>query len=190
MVRIIAIAATVLAFSAAQSAAETLRQLGPHQHGHGTLNLAIEGQTVQMELKVPGADIVGFEYEAETTEDQAKVKAAEETLAQPLALFVLPSDAGCKVTSAKVVIAPEFESDHDEHEHGADADAHEAEHSEFHAKYALWCSDVAAIRTISFPYFDSFPNSEELTVTLITEKSQKAFEVSRQQTLIDIRGMM
>jgi len=190
MIRIIAIAATVLAFSAARAAADPVRQLGPHQHGHGTLNLAVEGQTVQMELKVPGADIVGFEYEAKTTEDRAKVKAAEETLAQPLALFALPSKAGCKVTSAKVVIVPESESDHDEHEHGADADAHEAEHSEFHAKYALSCSDVAAIKTISFPYFDSFPNSEELAVTLITEKSQKAFEVNREHALIDIRGMM
>jgi len=194
MIRAIAVTATILALSAAHAAAEPVRQLGPHQHGHGTLNLAIEGQTAQMELEVPGADIVGFEYEAETAEDQAKVKAAEEKLAQPLALFVLPSDAGCKVTSAKVVIARESETGHDAHEHEddthAEADGHEAEHSEFHAEYALSCSDVAAITTISFPYFNAFPNSEELAVTLITEKSQKAFEVNREHALIDIRGMM
>jgi Protein of unknown function (DUF2796) len=196
MIRAIAMTATVLALSTTPAAAETVRQLGPHQHGHGTLNLAVEGKTVTMAFEVPGADIVGFEYEATSPEDKAKVKAAEETLKKPLALFVLPRNAGCKVTSAKVVIARESEADHDAHEHEhendahADADGHEAHHSEFHADYALSCSDPAAITTISFPYFDAFPNSEELAVTLITEKSQKAFEVNRQQALIDIRGMM
>jgi Protein of unknown function (DUF2796) len=194
MIRAIAVTATILALSAGHTAAETMRQLGPHQHGHGTLNLAVEGQTVKIALEVPGADIVGFEYEAITAENQAKVKAAEEKLAQPLALFVLPHSAGCKVTSVKVVIARESETDHDAHEHEhdahAEADGHEAEHSEFHANYAISCSDPAAITTISFPYFDAFPNSEELAVTLITEKSQKAFEVNREQPLIDIRGMM
>ena len=194
MIRAISVTATILALSASHGVAESVRQLGPHQHGHGSLNLAVEGQTVQMALEVPGADIVGFEYEATTAEDQGKVQAAEEKLAQPLALFVLPRNAGCKVTSAKVVIARESETDHDAHEHEenahAEADGHEAEHSEFHAEYALTCSNVAAITTISFPYFDAFPNSEELAVTLITEKSQEAFEVNREHALIDIRGMM
>lgn len=198
MIRAIAVTTTILSLSATYAAAEPVRQLGPHQHGHGTLNLAIEGQTVQMELEVPGADIAGFEYEATSADDQAKVKAAEDKLAQPLALFVLPRNAGCKVISAKVVIAHESEEDHEaheqthEHEDDAQAEAggHEAEHSEFHAKYALSCSNVAAITTIAFPYFDAFPNSEELAVTLITEKSQKVFEVDREHALIDIRGMM
>ena len=107
MIRAISVTATILALSASHGVAESVRQLGPHQHGHGSLNLAVEGQTVQMALEVPGADIVGFEYEATTAEDRAKIQGAEEKLAQPLALFVLPRNAGCKVTSAKVVIARE-----------------------------------------------------------------------------------
>ena len=47
-----------------------------------------------------------------------------------------------------------------------------------------------AVTTILFPYFDVFPNSKELTVTLITEKGQKAFEVNREHAFIDIRGMI
>lgn len=199
MIRVIPIAATLFVLSAAQAPAETEHQLGPHQHGHGTLNLAVEGHIVQMELEVPGADIVGFEHAAETTEDQAKIEAAEKTLKQPLALFVLPSEAGCRVTSAKVSIIGGSESEHGAHEHDhhnqGEADEHESkdhepDHSEFRAEYALLCPNVAAITTISFSYFDAFPNSEELEVTLITEKSQKAFEVNREHSLIDIRGMM
>jgi len=191
-----AIAATLVAVSATAAAEETVRQLGPHEHGHGTLNLAIEGETVQIELEVPGADIVGFEYEAKTPEDQAKIEAAKATLSKPLALFAVPEAAGCKVTAAKIALAAESEEDHDAHEHehdhdaDAEADADEAEHAEFHAQYALSCANVAAITTIAFPYFEAFPNAQELDVTLITEKAQKAFEVNRGHALIDIRGMM
>ena len=195
MIRMIAVAAAILILSSAQGAAETERQLGPHQHGHGTLKLAVEGQTVQMELEVPGVDIVGFEHKAETAEDRAKIEAAEKTLAQPLALFVLPGEAGCKVTAARVSIVGEHDGDAHEHEDHTtadehDAEEHEGEHSGFHVEYALSCSNVAAITAIFFPYFEVFPNSAELAATLITEKGQKAFEVNRAHAVIDIRDMM
>jgi Protein of unknown function (DUF2796) len=199
MIRMIAVAATILVLASAQGAAETERQLGPHQHGHGTLNLAVEGQTVQMELEVPGVDIVGFEHKAETAEDRAKMEAAEKTLAQPLALFILPGEAGCKVTAAQVSIVGVTEPDDDTHEldhhdhteaDKHEAEEHEAEHSEFQGEYALSCTNVAAITSIAFPYFEVFPNSAELAVTLITEKGQNVFEVNREHAVIDIRGMM
>jgi hypothetical protein len=194
MIRAMAIAATIVVLATAQGAAETERQLGPHQHGHGTLSLAVEGQTVRMELEVPGDDIVGFEHEAETAEERAKIEAAEKTLAQPLALFALPRAAGCKVAAAKVSNVGATESGHDAHEHDHDdttaTGEHEAGHSEFHAEYELSCANVAAITAISFPYFEVFPNSVELAVSLITEKDQKSFEVNREHPLIDIRGMM
>ena len=199
MIRVMAVAATILVLSVAQGAAETERQLGPHQHGHGTLNLAVEGQTVQMEVEVPGVDIVGFEHKAQSAEDRAKIEAAEKTMSQPLTLFVFLGEAGCKVTAAKVSILGETNSDHDAHEldHHDDTEAkeheaeeHEGEHSEFHGEYALSCSNVAAITAISFPYFEVFPNSAELAVTLVTEKGQKVFEVNREHAVIDIRGML
>jgi Protein of unknown function (DUF2796) len=199
MRRVIAVAATILVLASAEGAGETERQLGPHQHGHGTLKLAVEGQTVQMELEVPGVDIVGFEHKAETAEDRAKMEAAEKTLAQPLALFMLPDEAGCEITAAKVFSVGATESDHDAHEQDHqdhteglehETEEQEGEHSEFHGEYALSCSNVAAITAISFPYFEVFPNSAELAVTLITEKGQKAFEVNREHAVIDLRGMM
>jgi hypothetical protein len=194
MIRVITVSATIFVLLGAQGIAETARQLGPHQHGHGTLHLAVEGQTVQMQLEVPGADIVGFEHKAETAEDRAKIEEAEKTLSRPLALFVLHGEAGCNVTAAKVSNLGETEPDHnvhnDDHDDRAGAGEHETEHSEFHAEYALSCANVAAITAISFPYFEVFPNSAELAVTLITEKGQKAFDVNREHALIDIRGML
>jgi len=55
-----------------------------------------------MELHAPGADIVGFEYSAETAQDRAKVDAAVAMLARPLDLFALPEAAGCSVAQASM----------------------------------------------------------------------------------------
>ena len=74
--------------------AEETRQMGAHEHGVSTLNIAFEGNVLMMELEAPGADIVGFEYEAETDEDKARIAAAVAVLEDPTSLFVLPAAAG------------------------------------------------------------------------------------------------
>ena len=117
-----------LALSAAAAApalAEEPRQLDAHEHGVGQLNIAFEGQQIAMELHAPGADIVGFEYAAESAKDRAAVDAAVSTLAGPLDLFVLPEAAGCSVVQASA----ELESEDD---HGAHDEEHDEEHHDDH----------------------------------------------------------
>ena len=121
--------------------AQETRQLEAHEHGVGTLNIAIDGTTVAMEFMAPGADIVGFEYEATSAEDRAAVDGAVATLARPLDLFVVPAAAECTVTQAAAAL--EFEDDHDDHgdhgdhgdhaEHGHDDHAHDDHDHEGHA---------------------------------------------------------
>lgn len=107
--------ATLLALPAY---AQDTRQLDAHEHGVGVLNIAAEGSTLLMELRAPGADIVGFEYSPETDADTAAVDGALATLGQPLSLFAIPEAAGCSVTSAAVEL--EVEGDHEGHDHGAE----------------------------------------------------------------------
>lgn len=196
----------LLVAGAGSAHAETKRQHDAHQHGHGALNIAVEGNTLTMELEVPGADITGFEHAASSKEDKAAVAGAKKTLASPKSLFTLSNAAGCTLTEAKVALSNEehehghehgHEHKHDEkkHAHGHhgshDAKKDEAaEHAEFHVEYAFNCTNTGALDSIEFPYFKQFPNAEELDVTLITPKGQKKFEVNRQQNRIDLPGMM
>ena len=87
------------AFSA--SAEEPHRQLGAHVHGHGRLNIAMEGKKLSMELEVPGADIVGFENEPSTPEQRAAIAEAKAKLANGLALFVPPAEARCELEEVR-----------------------------------------------------------------------------------------
>jgi hypothetical protein len=149
------------------AAQEPHRNAGPHEHGHGAINLAIDGNRVLVELHAPGADIVGFEHPARSAEEKAAVAKAEALLKAPLGLIALPEEAGCRVEKATVVV-----TGGEEHGHRP------AGHSEFRAEYAFVCDRAPAIRRIGFPYFRLFPRTGELDVTVITESAQQAFEVS------------
>lgn len=125
MKHVLPLVATLLATTAL---AEETRQLDAHEHGVGTLNIAFEGDKVAMEFLAPGADIVGFEYKAESAKDREAIENALATLARPSDLFVLPSDANCTVTQASASL--EAEEDHDNHEddHGHEDHADHDEH--------------------------------------------------------------
>lgn len=190
---------TLATLVASPAFAQETRQLDSHEHGVGQLDVAIEGSQVAMELHAPGADIVGFEYGAESDEDIAKVDAALMTLAQPLDLFVVPDAAQCIVVDARA----ELESDdaHDDHEdegedHGhEDHDDHDGEdhaedgHTEFHAEYLLECGDMTALSEISFAYFAAFPNALEVEVQIISDQGASAFEVEHDAPMLDLSNL-
>ena len=186
-----------LALLASPAVADEKRQLDAHEHGVGELNIAFEGNTVAMELRAPGADIVGFEHAANSAEDRAAIESAVATLARPLDLFVLPQAAQCTVTQASAEL--EGDQAHDDHEdhasgeahddHAHDDHAHETGHSEFHAEYMLTCADPGAISGIDFAYFDTFGNARELEVQIVTASGARAFEVDRDAPMLDLKGM-
>ena len=111
---------------------EETRQLGAHEHGHGEVNIAIEGNRVLMEFEAPGADLVGFEHAPATAAERAAIDGALAQLRQPLTMFVLPAAAGCAVAEAKVArVADSHDDDHDDHDkdehdkHAHDDDDHD-----------------------------------------------------------------
>ena len=189
-----ALAAMFLLTTAAR-AEEEHRELGPHVHGHGTLNIAIEDKRVSMELEVPGMDIVGFEHAASTDDQKAAVDKAKARLEKPLGVFSLPVDAGCTVTEAKVAIEAEHDDDNAkdaDHTDAKDGHGHEehAGHNQFHATYALDCTNPAELTTITFDYFTQFAGAHDLTVSVVTGKGQSQFEVSRSKPTLDLAGIM
>ena len=186
----LAIAATTPIF------AEETRQLDAHEHGVGQLDIAFNGKQISMELYAPGADIVSFEYAAESAEDRAKVDAAVAMLARPLDLFVITEAAGCTLVQASAELERDegqvdHEDEHDDHEDAnhQEKNTDEPRHTEFHAQYLLACANPGAVTEITFTYFDAFPNALEVEVQLISNKGATSFEVERDAPTLDLRGM-
>lgn len=191
------------AFAVTPAIAQEHRELGAHVHGHGTLDIAVEGTKVSMSLEAPGMDIVGFEHAAESADQKAAVEKGTATLKAPLTLFKIPAAAGCKVTDAKVELESEHEhGDDKDHDHDAkhdakeaadhDHDKHEGEagHNQFHGTYALECTKPAEITAITFDYFKSFASAQGLTVNVVTPKAQNSYEVKRDKPELDLGGIM
>lgn len=128
-----ALLCSTLIAAAAPALGEEKRALGAHEHGHGGLNIAVEGDVLAIELTAPGFDVVGFEYVAQSDADKAAIETGLAKLSDPLALFDLPDGANCTVTSAEAELHSEdahHDDDHDEHDEKHDDHDHDEEHAE------------------------------------------------------------
>ena len=162
------------------------RELGAHEHGRGTLNVAVEGKRISMELEAPGADIVGFEHAANTRQQKAAVEKAKKDLLAPQTLFKFPTAAGCTVSAATV----ELEDGTDDDAAGKAKGGTDHAHSEFHAQYTFDCQQPASLTSIEFGYFRVFAGAQKLDVNVITPKGQTKLEASRAKPRIDLAGIM
>lgn len=141
--------------------------LDAHEHGSASLNIALEGNSLELELDSPAMNLLGFEHAAHSTADRAKLASVKRLLEQPQQLFTLPAAAGCQLTSSELH-SPLFE---EKHEHGKHAD--EADHSDIEAHYQFNCANPQALDSLSLAtFFQQFSGLEKLQVQLIGASGQ------------------
>jgi len=175
-----------LAFTAGASAQEQ----HVHEHGVGQLNLAIDGELVELELAAPGADIVGFEHEPATAAEKEAFASALAKLKNGAALFMFPDAAKCRLDEARVESEDMSEEQHEEehrHESAHEKDDHDEaghqkgeadKHAEFHVHYRFRCADAEQLTYIDVSYFNAFPAARELEVQALTPRGQKGGELT------------
>jgi hypothetical protein len=179
MRRVVVAALATMGVAAATAAADERRELGAHEHGRSTLDVAFEGGRVTMALASPGMDIVGFEHAAGTDEQRAEVERARAALADPLTLFALPTGAGCRVASAELALEVGEEEEHGHGGEHAEKGEEAGGHSEFRAEYALDCAAPGALASLDLaPFFARFPGAEEVEVRLVTARGQSSREAT------------
>ncbi len=103
-----------------------LAQQDAHVHGIASMNIAVEGEELQIEFVTPSDGIVGFEYAPSTAAEIKAVADALSTLENPRSLFIIPTSAQCKLH--EVEVERHAEGDHDDHahdEHDHDKHAHD-----------------------------------------------------------------
>ena len=153
-------------------AAQDPRGLRTHEHGVAEIGIAIAGDQVQLDLRAPGFDIVGFEYPAERAADVAAIEDALAMLRRPLELIGFPEAAGCVASDTNVALEREGEGP--------------AAHSEFHAAYLLTCADGAAIDAVTMALLDIFGSLRRLDVVVIDSSGAQAFEIGRNDPVLHL----
>jgi hypothetical protein len=174
------------------------RQEGAHVHGVAHLDLAIEGDEVVLEFKSPAANIVGFEHQPSTPEQEKKVEQAAQTLKAGDQLFRFSPKAQCHLSKAHVHSALIKEDKHehdDEHAHEHDEHKHEKhehkgehdhQHADMGAHYHFHCAHPKALTQVTIKLFEHFPATEKLHVQMISDKGQKGAELTAKQPNLDL----
>ncbi|MBM09122.1 MAG: hypothetical protein CMF69_06030 [Magnetovibrio sp.] len=155
-----------------------------HEHGVGSLSVAVEGHDVEIELVVPGADVVGFEHPPSSEREKQAVIAGADTLRDVKGIIVLSPDGKCRVEDVEISsgLLGDKKDNHSgghKHEHEAkDKDDHKEVHSEFVAHYHFHCDNPKQLMGAKLGFFKVFPSAYELEAKWITPKGQGAAELT------------
>jgi hypothetical protein len=142
-----------------------------HVHGLAQLNLAVEGNTVSMELTATAYDLVGFERAPRDDAERARIADARRSLLDHATLWQFNAAAGC-VAEAPVLAVPGA-GDHDHDHEGHDY----AGHSDWQVRYRFQCKNPAALRAIEIGAFKRFPSLETIDVQFLTAHGATALTV-------------
>jgi|APFre7841882724_1041349.scaffolds.fasta_scaffold00272_15 hypothetical protein len=148
--------AVALALAAGGAAA------GPHEHGVGHLQAAVDGRTLAIEVRLPAKDLVGFERAPRTDAERARIEDARRALADPR-LFQPAAAAKCTIVGAPSASAPAFSG-----KTGAADD-----HADFEATHRFECADSGALSALEHGVFKAFPRIKQLRVQAVGPKGQK-----------------
>jgi hypothetical protein len=170
---------------------------GAHQHGHAELQVALDGNLIDLIFTSPAYNLLGFEHRARTDDQKALVKETEEWLERtPL---INTPDASCKVASAEVYHeAGDGSGDH--HDHGHDSNGHdhhehnEHEHSEgyghsdFEVTQVLNCTGLASAEALLIPLTERFPEIEDLGVQWVWSGGQGSTRLEQPESSFSLKG--
>jgi hypothetical protein len=185
-----------------------------HEHGHATLMLVQEKNELQLVFKSPAMNIIGFEHQASSPEQHAKIEWAKQSLSDATSLFMISQNAQCVLEHVDIKSSlleaddhsdehkshhedehnDEHESHHEDEHSDEHASHHEDEHSdhadditshsEFEAEYHFECASISQLKEINVALFKTFTSLEEIEARIITNAGQALRELDRNSASI------
>jgi hypothetical protein len=152
-----------------------------HLHGITDLTLALEGNTLEINLESPAINIVGFEYKASTQKQIDAVEKAKSILESSPRLFVF-SGSSCTLQQVKADLSALVEGENHDDDHGQ-----EKNHREISANYRFECSQGKKLNAVSVNLIPHFPNIESIKAMWLTDSRQGATVLTAESNLIRIR---
>ena len=163
--------------------------LDAHVHGEAELNIVFESRELLMELESPSFNLVGFEHEPKSLDQQKLVENTIESLKDFRQIASISPEADCKLIDASISTTMKglgdgrkehHEDEHHEDEHHEDEHQHSAKeiHSEFSATYSLRCDKPENLKSIQLELFSTFELMEEIAVQMIIQGEQGFAELN------------
>jgi len=161
-----------------------------HEHGHATLMLVQENDELQLLFKSPAMNITGFEHQASSPEQLAKIEWAKTSLSDASHLFLFNQRAECvlehlSVTSSLLKVKDHSDA-HGSHAEGEHSKEDKDSHNEFEVEYHFECKNIRELKELSVALFDVFTSLEEIEVQVINDAGQTLRALDRHNPSIKL----
>jgi hypothetical protein len=147
---------------------------GPHVHGVATLTVAVDGNTLTLDLESPLDNLLGFEHLPRTEKEKGAVRDMAQRLNRTQSLFVPTPAAHCKPASVKLQ-SPVLEQ-----ERPAAGDGH----ADLDGEFVFRCERPEDLRDVEVQLFDGFPNMRQIDVQVAASRGQTAARLSPERRRI------
>lgn len=148
---------------------------GAHVHGKAEVDVAVDGNLLQIVLHSPLDSLVGFEHAPRTQRERQALESLRGRLLQTEKLFVPSAGAGC--TRQSVEVEMPFD-DKGKETQGSDG------HAELQASFAFQCARPDALKAIEFRLFDVFPRMERIAVQSAGARRQSAATLTSKRRML------
>ena len=168
------------------------RNPGPHVHGVGQVQVAVDGALLSIVLSSPLDNLLGFERAARTAQEKAAVSRVNEQLRKSQTLFQPASEADCVISSttidAPVLDAGLAPGDTATAGKGRDkpkpAHAEAGGHADLTAEYVFRCARPERLRGMEVRLFEAFSGLRQLDVRVAGSRGQSAMTLRRWNTKV------
>lgn len=171
-----------------------------HVHGIAELQLVLEGEQMEVMFHSPAMNLTGFEHQAQSPEQKAKVESVRQHLRDANTLLSLQG-GDCSIATQQVdtsAILPTTREQHDarqhkhhdqhQHEHeGHHEDESHKQHSNIESHYRYTCSKPRQLQRLSVELLTIFHGIETLQVQWIVHGRQGAAALNRDNRTITFR---
>ena len=151
-----------------------------HVHGLSYLKIALENQTLLVEINSPLMDIVGFEGEPRTKVQKDSIELATNKL-RTIGNVLIFKGGSCVEKKIDVNLGHDQGTEHSHSEHDHDT------HSEISAIYKFKCSVPEELREIAVLLPKQFSRMEKIKAQWTTPDSQGQMTLDKNKNIINLR---
>jgi hypothetical protein len=156
-----------------------------HVHGRATLEVAIEGGSVQISLDSPLDSLLGFERAPRNEKERQSVREMSRKLRQSDHAFVVPPQSQCRLDSVQLesaVIEQSLLAAGSDSNAVKDRDKSSVNspdvHSELSATWHFQCAAPESLQGVKVSLFQYFPSLKRIDAAVVGPKGQSRTRLS------------
>ncbi|EJN07025.1 DUF2796 domain-containing protein [Herbaspirillum sp. YR522] len=150
-----------------------------HVHGVARLDVALEGNTLTLQLDSPLANLVGFEHVPSSTADKDAVALMARTLRDVTRMFATDAAAGCKSAEIQLSSPVLTPAQLGENAPATGEAVPRDGHADLDGDFTLVCASPGALSVVdASQLLGAFPGLQRIDVQLATPKKQGALQLA------------